>query len=291
MSISTKRWLPRLGKAAGCAVLLVWSLGPIYWALVCSLMRPTDLTAQPVHYFPPVITFEHYANLLGAVSHYAGMITDSVWPEFSRALLNSIVISTAATIATTAIAAVGSYAFARLRFAGKEIVFNLAVATLAIPAYSVMIPVYRMLASMHLIDTYFGITIVHVSTFLPFALWLMRSTYKALPISLEEAAAIDGAGRLYVLWRIVLPISAPGLVACAILTFLGVWGQFLVPLVFSPTMSTKPLTVLIPEFVTKNYVDYGLMNAAGLLAAIPPIVLVLFLNRFLISGLTAGAVK
>ena len=119
----------------------------------------------------------------------------------------------------------------------------------------------------------------------------MRSTYKALPVSVEEAAAIDGAGRLYVLWRIVLPISAPGLVACAILTFLGVWGQFLVPLVFSPTMSTKPLTVLIPEFVTKNYVDYGLMNAAGLLAAIPPLVLVLFLNRFLIRGLTTGAAK
>jgi multiple sugar transport system permease protein len=154
-----------------------------------------------------------------------------------------------------------------------------------------MIPVYRLLVSMHLIDTYLGITLVHVSTFLPLALWLMRSTYKTLPISLEEAASLDGAGRLYILWRIVIPLSAPGLVASAILTFLGVWGQFLVPLIFSPTMSTKPLTVLIPEFVTRNYVDYGLMNAAGLLAAIPPLLLVMFLNRFLIRGLTAGTTK
>ena len=91
--------------------------------------------------------------------------------------------------------------------------------------------------------------------------------------------------------RIVLPLAAPGLIASAILTFLSAWGQFMVPLVFSPTLATKPLTVLIPEFVTRNYVDYGLMNAAGILAIVPPVLLVLFLNRFLVSGLMAGATK
>ena len=96
---------------------------------------------------------------------------------------------------------------------------------------------------------------------------------------------------LYTLFRIVIPLSAPGLIASAILTFLSAWGMFVVPLVFSPTLHTKPLTVLIPEFVTKNYVDYGLMNAAGLLAIIPPVMVVIFLNRYLVSGLMAGAGK
>jgi multiple sugar transport system permease protein len=154
-----------------------------------------------------------------------------------------------------------------------------------------MIPLYRLMISLKLIDTYLGITLIYVSAFLPLALWLMRSVYESLPISLEEAAWLDGAGRIYTLVRIVLPLSAPGLIAAAILTFLNAWGQFIVPLVFSPTLATKPLTVLLPEFVTRNYVDYGLMNAAGMLAIVPPILLVLFLNRYLVSGLMAGAQK
>ena len=112
-----------------------------------------------------------------------------------------------------------------------------------------------------------------------------------MPLSLEEAARLDGAGRTYTLVFIVLPIAAPGLIASAIITFLSAWGQFMIPLVFSPTLATKPLTVLIPEFVTKNYVDYGLMNAAGVLAILPPIVVVLFLNRYLVQGLMAGSGK
>jgi multiple sugar transport system permease protein len=179
----------------------------------------------------------------------------------------------------------------RLRFPGRNILFVLVVATMAIPAYTVMIPLYRLMIALGLIDTYVGITLIYVSAFLPLALWLMRTVYQALPISLEEAAWLDGAGRIYTLVRIVLPLAAPGLIAAAILTFLNAWGQFIVPLVFSPTLATKPLTVLIPEFVTRNYVDYGLMNAAGILAIIPPILLVIFLNRYLVSGLMAGAQK
>jgi multiple sugar transport system permease protein len=165
------------------------------------------------------------------------------------------------------------------------------VATLGVPAYTVMIPLYRIMIGAGLVDTYLGVTLIYISAFLPLALWLMRSVYQAMPLSLEEAAWLDGASKLYTLVRIVLPLAGPGLVATAILTFLSAWGQFMVPLVFSPTLSTKPLTVLIPEFVTRNYVDYGLMNAAGIVAIVPPILLVIFLNRFLVQGLMAGASK
>ena len=192
---------------------------------------------------------------------------------------------------TVALAAFGAYAFVRLRFPGRDLLFVLVVASLAIPAYTVMIPLYRLMVSLHLIDTYLGVTLIYVSAFLPLSLWLMRSIYQSLPISLEEAAWIDGAGRTYTLFRIVLPLAAPGLIASAILTFLSAWGQFMVPLVFSPSLATKPLTVLIPEFVTKNYVDYGLMNAAGVLSIIPPVLVVLFLNRYLVRGLMAGSGK
>lgn len=281
----------RIGLSLATAVLLAWSLAPVYWAVATSLTAPTDLIAQPPHFVPPRITFEHYAKLLGATSTYLGTDVQSVWPQFSRALLNSIVTTLAATLVTVTLAAFGSYAFVRLRFPGRDAVFVLIVATIAVPAYTVMIPLYRLLVSLHLIDTYLGVTLIYVSAFLPLALWLMRSVYQSLPISLEEAAWIDGAGRTYTLVRIVLPLAAPGLIASAILTFLSAWGQFMIPLVFSPTLATKPLTVLIPEFVTKNYVDYGLMNAAGVLAIIPPVLVVLFLNRYLVQGLMAGSGK
>ncbi|SNB73937.1 carbohydrate ABC transporter membrane protein 2, CUT1 family [Arboricoccus pini] len=286
------RRLPaRLPVFLGVLLLLLWSLGPIYWSLVSSLMRPADLVADPPHYLPPVWTFEHYGKLLGATSSYFGTEIQSVWPQFKRALINSIVTSGAATIVTVLLAALGGYAFARLRFPGRDLTFALITATLAIPAYTVMIPLYRIMVAAGLIDTYLGVTLIYASAFLPLALWLMRSFYAVLPASLEEAAALDGAGRLYTLFRIVMPLAAPGLIAAALLTFLSAWGQFVVPLVFSPTLGTKPLTVLIPEFVGKNYVDYGLMNAAGMLSIIPPVLLVLLLNRYLIRGLTAGATK
>lgn len=281
----------RIGIGLAVALLLLWSLGPVYWAVATSLTAPTDLVAQPPHFLPPRITWEHYAKLLGATSSYLGTDIQSVWPQFSRALVNSVLVSALATVATVALAAVGAYAFVRLRFPGRDLLFVLIVGTLAVPAYTVMIPLYRLLVGLHLIDTYLGVTLIYVSAFLPLALWLMRSVYGSLPLSLEEAARLDGAGRTTTLVLIVLPLAMPGLIASAILTFLSAWGQFMIPLVFSPTLATKPLTVLIPEFVTKNYVDYGLMNAAGVLAILPPVAVVLFLNRYLVQGLMAGSGK
>ena len=281
----------RFGLGFGIAVLLLWSLGPIYWSIVTSFTKPTDLLSASPHLVPLHVTFEHYANLLGATSTYQGAATQSVWPQFSRALVNSLLTSLLATLVTVVLAAFGSYAFVRLRFPGRDIIFVLVVATLAIPAYTVMIPLYRLMIAVRLVDTYLGVTLIYVSAFLPLALWLMRSVYQSLPLSVEEAAWLDGAGRIHALVRIVMPLAAPGLIASAILTFLSAWGQFMIPLVFSPTLATKPLTVLIPEFVSKNYVDYGLMNAAGVLAIVPPILVVLFLNRYLVRGLMAGSGK
>jgi multiple sugar transport system permease protein len=281
----------KAGTAIASIVLLVWSLGPIYWSVVTSLTSPTDLVSSTPHFWPPHMTLEHYARLFGSTSMSQGNEVQSVWPQFSAALINSLITSIVATVLTVGIAAFSAYAFVRLRFPGRDLIFILVVATLAIPAYTVMIPLYRLMISLKLVDTYLGVSLIYVSAFLPLALWLMRSVYQAMPLSLEEAAWLDGAGKIYTLVRIVMPLAAPGLIAAAIITFLNAWGQFLVPLVFSPTLSTKPLTVLIPEFVGRNYVDYGLINAAGIVAIIPPVLVVLFLNRFLVSGLMAGATK
>ncbi len=281
-------FLYRLLTWSGVAVLLVWSLGPIYWTIASSVTPTEDFSARPINFFPQNFTLDHYARLLGInISRIGGV---EVWKQFRAALFNSIITSVAATLLCVAISALGAYAFTRMKFPGRQVLFGAVVATLAIPAYAVLIPLYQIMITMQLVDTYVGVALIYVSAYLPLSLWLLRSVFDALPIALEEAAQLDGAGRLFIFFNIVLPLAGPGLTAAAILTFLGAWGQYLVPLIFSP-QATKPLTVLIPEFVTKNFIDYGLITASGSIAIIIPALVVIFLNRYLVSGLLAGSVK
>ena len=272
----------------GVAALLLWSLGPIYWTLASAITPSADFAARPIHFFPQNFTLNHFERLLGINVDRIGGV--EVWKQFRVALLNSIVTALASTVACAAMSAFGGYAFTRLRFPGRRWMFFAVVATLAIPGYAVLIPLYRLMIGLHMVDTVTGITLIYVSAFLPLSLWLMRNVFESLPLSLEEAAQLDGASRLGIFFRIVLPLVGPGLTAAAILTFLGAWGQYVVPLIFSPT-ATKPLTVLIPEFATKNFIDYGLITASGSIAIVIPALVVIFLNRYLVSGLLAGSVK
>lgn len=273
---------------SGLALLLVWSLGPIYWTIISSVTPTADFSVRPIHFFPQNFTMDHYSRLLGInISRIGGV---EVWKQFRAALFNSLVTSVAATALCVAISSLGAYAFTRMPFPGRGALFAAVVATLAIPAYAVLIPLYQIMIKMQLVDTYVGVALIYVSAYLPLSLWLLRSVFDALPLALEEAAQLDGASRLYIFFKIVLPLTGPGLTAAAILTFLGAWGQYLVPLIFSP-QATKPLTVLIPEFVTKNFIDYGLITASGSIAIVIPALVIIFLNRYLVSGLLAGSVK
>ena len=280
-----RRLLPELGIALGVALLILWSLGPIYWAIATSLTPLSEIGAKPFHFIPPHLTVNNYERLFGFGNDGA------IWRQFSAALFNSVITSAMSTIVCVLLAALGGYAFARLTFPWRNTLFFCVVATLAIPGYAVLIPLYRLMINLHLIDTYLGITLIYVSAYLPLALWMLRSVFLTLPISLEEAARLDGASRLGILFWIVLPIAAPGLTAVAILTFLGAWGQYIVPLIFSPTLKTKPMTVLIPEFATKNFTDYGMITASGTIAILIPALIVVVLNRYLVSGLLAGSSK
>lgn len=285
------RFFRQTGRAFVLLLILVWSLGPIYWAVVTSLSHSGDLATRPPHWLPPSLTLEHYAALLGGTSQFRGMVTQSLWPAFRQAGLNSIISALGTTLVVLVTAALAGYAFARLRFFGRDLIFWLVVGTMALPAYAVMIPLYRLMITLGLIDTQTGLIAIYTSAFAPLAVWMMRSYYMAIPVALEEAAMIDGCSRLQALVRIVLPSAAPGLVAVALLTYLSSWSQFLIPLVFAPTSATKPLTVLVTEFVTKYSINYGLMTAAGLITILPPMILVFLLNRHIVSGLVSGAVK
>ena len=207
---ATRRLTQNAARALGAAVLLVWSLGPICWALVASITPPYALVSSGLHLWPAAPTWEHYAKLFGATSTSQGNQVASVWPQFSRALVNSVVTSGAATVLTVAIAALGAWASVRLKFPARDVIFIAVVAPLAVPGFTVLLPLYRLMIAAGLIDTYSGVTLIYVSAFLPLALWLMRSVYRAMPLSPEEAAWIDGGGKFYTMVHIVLPLAGAG---------------------------------------------------------------------------------
>jgi multiple sugar transport system permease protein len=269
----------RIARWVGSAIVLIWSLVPIYWSLKTSLETEADARAQ--NYVPLHPTLGNYATLLTRSGDLPGQVR--------RATLNIVIECGAATIVTVVLATLAAYAFARMKFRGRQTLFYAVLATMAFPAYTTLIPLYKIMSNFYLVNTYAGIVLVYVSGFLPLATWVLHNYFASMPIGLEEAALIDGASRLQVLRRIVLPLARPGIISTALITFLFAWAQFLFPLVLSTDSSTQPLTVVIAALQGRHVVPSTLLNAAGVLAIAVPALLALAFNRYIVNGLLAGS--
>jgi multiple sugar transport system permease protein len=179
---------------------------------------------------------------------------------------------------------------ARLRFPGRRFYLILLMGSYMMPPIAIVIPGYIILKSVGLMDTQLGLALVDVTFILPLVVWIMRGFFLSIPLELEEAARIDGSSRLGALLRIILPLSAPGLVSAAVFCFIASWNEYLYAFLYT-SMRARTLPVLIGEFTTKVGTDYLKMAAAGVVASAPPVLLALIFQRFLIRGLTEGAVK
>lgn len=281
MAVRTRRRIR--GRWFGVAFILLWSLVPIYWTINTSLQTETQANSKPAHYVPPTPTLTHYISLLGD----SGAVPDQI----RRSTINILIECSAATIITVLLATLAAYAFARMTFRGRNVLFYTVLATMAFPAYTTLIPLYRILGDFGLVNTYTGIVLVYVSGFLPLATWIMYNYLSSLPAALEEAGQVDGANRMQVLWYVLMPLALPGIVSTAIITFLFSWTQFLFPLVLSTDLSTQPLTVVVQALQGQHVVPTTLLSAAGVIAIAVPAVIGLTLNRYIVSGLLAGSVK
>ena len=272
-------WVRRMGVL----FLLVWSLVPLYWVLNISLQTDAQISAKPANYLPPTPSLSNYLSLISGT----GELPDAV----RRSMVNISVECGVATVVTVLLSTLAAYAFARMKFRGRRILFYSVLATMAFPAYTTLIPLYRIMTAFGLVNTYTGIILVYVSGFLPLATWIMFNYMSSLPISIEEAAQVDGAGRMKVLWHVVLPLARPGIISTAVITFLFAWGQFLFPLVLSSDLSTQPLTVVIASLQGRHTVPFSLLSAAGVFAMGVPALIAVMLNRYIVSGLLTGSVK
>lgn len=271
----------RAAKVIVGVVLLVWSLAPIYWAVVVSLSTPSAITSQPPQWIPHPVSLAYYRSLLDR--------TSTVSAQFLDALRNSLIEAVGTTALTVLTATLAAYAFARWRAPGSYALFLVIIGTLALPVYAVLIPLFEFATSTGQIDSYQIVILILTSSFLPLAIWLLRSHIASLPTDVEDAARVDGARTLTLLTRIVAPLVAPGVATAAVITFLSAWAAFLIPLTFAPTTKAAPVTVLITQFTTRYSENYGLQAATGILALIPPVLVAIWANRYLLAGLLRGA--
>jgi multiple sugar transport system permease protein len=278
----------RLVRTVAIASIVVWLLAPIGLGVVTSLSTQADVQAVPARWLPGHATLDPYRSLLGGTGEARAGGTVSERGAFAHAMWNSVSITLMSTLAILCVAISAGYAFARLRFPGHGALFWAIVATTVVPVFTVVLALFGLLAEVHLIDRTLGLVLVFLSTTTPLAMWLVHNHVQELPVEPEEAALIDGCTRWQPFWHVVLPQMRSGIAALSAIVVLSVWGEFLIPLLVTSTSASKPVTVLIPEYVGKYTTNYPLLAAAGVLALLPPAIVALVLNRH-IRGMLSGS--
>jgi multiple sugar transport system permease protein len=275
-------------KLVAIAWIVAWSLGPIAVGLVTSISSQRDVRAVPARWVPNEVTLDSYRALLGGTSSQrsGGTITEA--GVFSHAMWASAEVALMATVATLVVATMAAYAFGRLRFRLGRTLFYAVLATMLVPVFVVAVTLFQVMADLHLIDTKRGLTLVFVATLSPLATWLLYNHVREMDIGPEEAALVDGCRRWQAFVRVVVPQMAGAIAAIAAIVALSVWGEFLIPLLLTSTGNSKPVTVLITEYVGKYTTNYPIVAAAGVLALLPPALLALILNRR-ITSVMAGS--
>ncbi len=267
------RRLQRLGIYLLMAVVLAVMLFPFYWMILTSFRSQVDNTsAVPVWFFVP--TLKNYINVIRQ-------------NDFLAYTWHSFVIAALSTAFGLLLGLPAAYSIARFKQNGLAFAILLARLT---PYITYLVPWYLAFRALKLIDTYTALTATHLIVGMPLIIWIMISFFEDVPIELEEAAYVDGASRLGTFLRIVLPLSAPGVVAASILSFIFSWNQFLFSLVLSGP-NTKPVPVAVFNFISYGQIDFGGLGAAAVLITLPVMILTLAIQRYIVTGLTMGAVK
>jgi raffinose/stachyose/melibiose transport system permease protein len=237
--------------------------------------------------------FELYANVWGLPQQLFLDNYVQAWriARMGTYVFNSLIVSVGTVAIVLVLASLAGYAFARLRFAGRQVLFYAFIFSLIVPLQVTIIPLYAVVSGLGLTNTYFALILPYAAGGLPLSIFLLRAFFESVPREIEEAARIDGCSELAAFWRVVLPISGPGLATVTILQFLGAWNEFLLALIFirNPALRTIPLG--LQSFFFEYSVEWGYLFAALSMATVPVILVYVLMQRHFISGLTAGAVK
>ncbi|WP_052954681.1 carbohydrate ABC transporter permease [Microvirga vignae] len=250
---------------------------PFFWMVSVSLKPAVEPFAIPARLWPENPTLENYVTAFR--------------PEFRVYFLNSIIVSVSTVVITVTLALLAAYAFTRAQFRVLSVIMTLVIVAQMFPASAIIIPIYKMVKSANLLNTYVSLVLAYVTVTLPVAIWMLRGFMASLPLTLEEAAAIDGAGPLRTFFEIIVPLCRPGIVATAVFVLIVTWQEFLFALSFTSTKDMRTLPVGVNDFIGQYGIRYGELMASSVLISLPVILIFFLLQRQFVAGLTAGAVK
>lgn len=278
--INRYRWYEIVGIYTGIAVFLTFVLAPFVEGFLVSLKPLSQLFSSPYRFWPENGSFEAYRTMWVSV------------PGFARYIFNSFFISGVATLVVLLLVVPAAYAFARFDFKGRGPLLGAFLAVNMFSGAVLLIPLFRLMRSFGVLNTYLAMIVPGAAFLIPTAIWLLRTYMMRIPRELEEAAYVDGAGYLYTFRRVVLPLAAPGIAVVAITTFIGAYAQqFIFALTFNSKSEYMPLPIGLFAYFGRQEVVWNELMAASFVGIAPALIVIFFLQRYLVSGLTAGAVK
>jgi multiple sugar transport system permease protein len=278
--VSTVRasfWIKRLIMTAAGLFFCFWTLGPIYWIVATSLKTEVQVYREP-SLIPTAVTLASYQTILFK-------------SNFLLYMRNSLEVAVSTTLLSMVFGSAAAYAIARLRFNGRSLIARSIVVSYLVPGGLLFISLFEILTELHLTDSLSGLMLAYLSFTLPFCTWLMIGYFRSISVELEEAALVDGCSRVRALLHIVLPLTVPALVVVALFSFTQSWNEFLYALIFISRDSQKTFTVGLIGLIQGDTLPWGPMMAAASLGMIPPMIIYVVSQRWVVSGLAAGSVK
>jgi multiple sugar transport system permease protein len=277
----------RIVLYATVAAVTLWLVAPFVWLFVTSVSYQKHLLARPFSLVPPEVTLDNYRMILGLVRFHAegqaARILGSMW--------NSLVVAIIVTVVNLVIGTTAGYAYARFRFPLKTFSLFALLFTRMLPTIVLIPAFFLMFRALGLQNTLTGLVVAYCSFTLPFTVWIMKAYFETVPADLDKSALVDGCNRFEAYYRVVLPVSGPGLVAAGAFTFMLCWNEFVV----AQVLNTRPGTTTLPPVIAgmngQVNIDYSVIAASGFLGALPAVLLVLVFQKYMVQGLTAGSVK
>jgi multiple sugar transport system permease protein len=283
MSKPTQRYdlRPKIGQllnVLGVLVVLAVVLFPIVWMVFASMRPVSETLHDPPMWLPHEVTFAAYRNLLSQ-------------PKQIGYFVNTYIISLSTAFLSVSLGALSAYGLSRFRIKGAKYILLALLALQLLPNVSLVLPFFNLSQALHIHNTYFAMIIADTSLALPIAIWLLKGFFDSIPASLEEAALLDGCSRLQSLWHIVFPLALPGLIGTAVFAFLWAWNEFLFAVVLTTGPEVAPLTVRMSQFFSQYGRDWSDIMALNVIALIPLLIAFIWLQRWVVEGMTAGAVR
>jgi len=277
-NLITKKIFLRIANTIILLAFILFVLFPVFWMFSTSIRSETEIFRIPPLLWPSNPTLEPYKSVIKE-------------EPIKVYFLNTIFVSAITVLFSTIFGALGAYGFSRFKFKGANLLLGFILATQMFPYIVIVLPYFKIMASLNLIDTYLGLIIAYISFCLPFVTWMLKGFFDAIPSELDEAAMIDGCNRVQAFFKVILPVSLPGLAATTIFAFLVAWNHYEFALILTQTADKILLSIGVPSLMGQFVIRWNRLMAAGVMAILPPIIMYSFLGKFLIKGLTSGAVK